>query len=103
MYARHLTFRSTPDNRPEIEAFAREVYALFQTLDGFVSVTFGVSEDEIEYGSFSLWETKAAAESAGKRAGEEIAPKHHRVMMTEAKVKYFEAFFPEELAKNNLA
>ncbi|GAA0692326.1 hypothetical protein GCM10009104_19280 [Marinobacterium maritimum] len=99
MYARHLTFRSTPDNRPEIEAFAREVYELFQNLDGFISVTFGVSEDEIEYGSFSLWETKAAAESAGKRAGEEIAPKHQKVMMTEAKVKYFEAMSPAMLSQ----
>ncbi|GAA0789018.1 antibiotic biosynthesis monooxygenase family protein [Marinobacterium sediminicola] len=101
MYARHLTFRSTPDNRPEIEAFAGEVYAFFQTLDGFVSVVFGVSEDETEYGSFSLWDTREAAENAGRRAGEEIATRHKRVMMTKAEVKYFEAFSPAQLNRRD--
>jgi quinol monooxygenase YgiN len=65
MYARYFTFSSTPENRKAIEDMANEAYSHTKSLNGFLSATYVISEDELEYGSFSVWESKEAAEAAG--------------------------------------
>ena len=66
MYARYFIFKGKPGTRSEVEALADQVFRHMKTLQGFVSVHFLISEDETEYGSFSLWESKDDAESAGE-------------------------------------
>ena len=66
MYARYFTFKGKPGVRSEVEALADRVFGHMKTLQGFVSVHFLISQDETEYGSFSLWESKHDAESAGE-------------------------------------
>ncbi|MCB1800566.1 MAG: hypothetical protein KDI82_02655 [Gammaproteobacteria bacterium] len=44
---------------------ADDLYRLSRTLDGFVSATYRVSEDEREYSSVMLWDSKQAAVDAG--------------------------------------
>ncbi|MCB1775565.1 MAG: antibiotic biosynthesis monooxygenase [Gammaproteobacteria bacterium] len=66
MYARLFSFRSTPDNREAIEAMADGLYAFTKSLDGFVSATYMVSEDEQDYSSLTVWETREAAMNAGE-------------------------------------
>lgn len=76
MYARYYTFKSHPGSRSEVEALADQVFVFMKSLKGFVSAHFLVSEDGNEYGSFSLWESRQDAESAG----ESIRPKTVEVL-----------------------
>ncbi len=66
MYARHFVFKAKSGMRPEVEALADQAFGLMKSLDGFISVHFLISEDETEFGSFSLWESKNDAEAAAK-------------------------------------
>lgn len=74
MYARYLTFKSGPQHRAAIEQVADTMRSFLQTLDGFVSVTFVVSEDQTTYGSFSTWVSREAAENAGAAIMEKLPP-----------------------------
>ena len=65
MYAGHFTFKTRPEARSEIEAVADQVFGFMKSLRGFISIHFLMTESETEYGSFSLWESKQDAESAG--------------------------------------
>ena len=66
MYARYFRFRSTPDQRQAIESLADDVHGLFKSQKGFVSVTFVISQEQSEYGSFSLWASRDDAEASGE-------------------------------------
>lgn len=74
MYARYFTFKSNPENRKVIEAMADDIFAYTKTLKGFVSATYVISEDEKEYGSFTVWDSKEEAEEAGELVREKAAP-----------------------------
>ena len=76
MYARYFTFKAKSGVRSEVEALADQVFEFMQTLQGFVSTHFLFSEDENEYGSFSLWESRQDAESAG----ESVRSKHREIL-----------------------
>ncbi|KAA3625607.1 MAG: hypothetical protein DWQ08_09130 [Proteobacteria bacterium] len=65
MFARHLSMKSTPENRTEIEALADDVFHRAKSIDGFVTIHFLVSEDETTYGAISLWKTRRDAQVAG--------------------------------------
>ncbi len=73
MYARYLTFRSSPQHREAIEQMAEGMYAFIKTLDGFLSVTYVISEDETTYGSFSVWASREDADRAGEALGEKLS------------------------------
>ena len=72
MYARYLSFKSGPQHRAAIEHMADGMYAFIKTLDGFISVTYVISEDQTTYGSFSVWASKAQAEKAGEVLSEKL-------------------------------
>ena len=76
MYARYFTFKASPGSRSEVEALADQVFGFMKTLQGFVSTHFLFSEDENEYGSLSLWESRQDAESAG----ESVRSKHREIL-----------------------
>ena len=56
MDARSFSFKAESDVRSQVEALADQVFEYMKTLQGFVSAHF-FSEDENEYGAFSLWES----------------------------------------------
>ena len=66
MYARVFSFQSVPEKRKAIEAMANDLYVFTKSLDGFISATYMVSDDEREYSSVTLWESKEAAVEAGE-------------------------------------
>ena len=74
MYVRHFTFKSGPEHRAAIENMADRVYVFSKTLSGFVSATYMVSEDETEYGSLTLWQSREEAEQAGAAIREMVTP-----------------------------
>ena len=73
MYARYFTFKSNPENRKAIETMADDIFAYTKTLKGFVSATYVISEDNTEYGSFTVWNTKEEAEEGGELIREKAA------------------------------
>jgi heme-degrading monooxygenase HmoA len=64
MYARLVLFTTEPGARPTMEQIADSNVSLFKAQPGFVSVSFLVDEAETEYGTFTLWESKEAADAA---------------------------------------
>jgi len=78
MYARQFKFKAKPGVRPDVEALADQMFAYIKTLKGFVSAHFLSSEQDSEYGTFSLWESKEDAVSAGElllaKSGEGLRP-----------------------------
>jgi heme-degrading monooxygenase HmoA len=66
MYVRFLTFKANPRRRSEVEALGDQVFKYVKSLKGFISVHFIISENSNEYGSFSLWESRADAIAAGQ-------------------------------------
>ena len=66
MYARYFAFKAKSGVRSEVEALADQVFVFMKSLQGFITVHFMVSEDETEYRTFSLWESRQNAESAGE-------------------------------------
>ncbi|MCB1753574.1 MAG: hypothetical protein KDI74_17830, partial [Gammaproteobacteria bacterium] len=74
MYARYFRFKTPAENREIIERMADGIYGYTRSLKGFVSATYTVSEDETEYGSFTIWETRADAETAAAAIRERVMP-----------------------------
>ena len=63
MFVRMLTVKMRPGNRYVGEKLAKRWYAGVATLPGFIDVTFFGDDDTGEYGYFSRWETREAAET----------------------------------------
>ena len=72
MYARVFSFQSSPERRKAIEAMADDMYAFTRSLNGFVSATYLVSEDEREYSSVTLWRSRDDALMAGESLREKL-------------------------------
>lgn len=64
MHARITSLILGPGTRQTAESMADELGAYYKTLPGLKSVTFFGDYDAGEYGSFQVWETKEAADSA---------------------------------------
>ncbi len=94
MYARYFTFKSTPDKRKAVEALADAVSTYAKSLNGFVNITFFISDDESEYGSFSIWETKDDAEKAGASLREKVATTLERIVTAPPEVVVLEVYEP---------
>jgi heme-degrading monooxygenase HmoA len=75
MFARYFSFKSTAENRRAIELLADEIFGYTKSLNGFVSATYLVSNDDTEYGSFTLWQSREDAEAAGASIREKVMPK----------------------------
>lgn len=95
MYARHFTFKATSSPRPEVEAIADQVFGFMKSLPGFISVHFLVSEDEQEYGTFSLWESKQNAESAGEALRENTKDALARLAVAPSTQQVLEVYKPK--------
>jgi hypothetical protein len=64
MYARFSVVSMGPGARARMEQLASRLDAMFRAQPGFRGVTFVMDDAAGDYGSFSLWETREAAEAA---------------------------------------
>lgn len=94
MYARHLSFESTPENRAEIEALADSAFELMKSMSGFITAHFLISEDETSYGSFSLWESKDDADAAAGRFRDATMPVVQKLATEAPTVMTYEVYKP---------
>ncbi len=69
MFARVGLLNVGPGMWDEMKKVADEANPIYRAQDGFKSVTFFGDEPGGEYGSFSVWETKEAAEAAHEAIG----------------------------------
>lgn len=95
MYARHFTFKSSPEHRAAIENMADRAYELSKTLSGFVGATYMVSEDETEYGSLTLWQSREEAEQGGATIREMVAPELEGKVAAPPETKMLMVYEPE--------
>jgi heme-degrading monooxygenase HmoA len=64
MYARLVLLTTEPGARPAMEQIADSSASQFKAQKGFISISYLVDENETEYGTFSLWESKEDADAA---------------------------------------
>lgn len=95
MYARYYTFKSVPDKRKAIEAMADDIFSYTKTLKGFVSATYFISDDETEYGSFTVWDSKEDAEEAASLIRVKLAPRLEEIVSSRPEVVILEVYEPK--------
>jgi len=95
MYARYFTFKTKAENRRIIEAMADQIYSYTRSLKGFVSATYTVSQDETEYGSFTVWATEQDAEAASAAIRERVMPKLEGIVTASPVVSIVEVYEPK--------
>ncbi|MFC1560359.1 hypothetical protein ACFL3W_00270 [Pseudomonadota bacterium] len=95
MHARNFTFKTNADNRKAIEEMADGIYSYTRTLQGFVSATYTVSEDETEYGSFTIWQSKEDADSAGASIREKVMPSLEGIVTAPPEISVMEVYEPK--------
>ncbi len=95
MYARYLTFKANPGVRSDVEALADQAFGLMKSLQGFVSAHILVSEDDNEYGSFSLWESRRDAESAGESVRSKTSEALQKLAVEPPTERIFEVYKPK--------
>lgn len=98
MYARQLVFKANPDRRPEVEKLADQAFGFMKSQRGFISVHFLILDDETQYSSFSLWESKDDADAAGAAVSEKTAGTLHELALEPPELKMFEVYKPTEQA-----
>lgn len=94
MYARFLTFKAGSDRRPEVEALADQVFELAKSQQGFISIHFVISQDENEFGSFSLWESKDNAMAAGESIRSEVGEALQNLASETPEIEVYEVYKP---------
>lgn len=95
MYARHFKFKANPENRKLIEEMADKIYNHTKLLKGFVSATYTVSEDETEYGSFTVWQSKEDVEAAGASIREKVMPSLEGIVTAPPEISMMEVYEPK--------
>ena len=95
MYVRFLTFKANPRRRSELEALGDQVFKYVKSLKGFISVHFIISENANEYGSFSLWESRADAIAAGQSIRGKIGGTLQNLASGSPKTEIYEVYKPE--------
>ena len=95
MYARYFSFKSTAENRAAIENLADEIYQQTVAMPGFISATYVVSDDETDYGSFSVWQSREEAETAGEAIRELVTPVLQGLVTAPPQVSVMEVYEPK--------
>lgn len=73
MYARFSVISTGPRMRPKMEKLADRLAAQLKTTNGFRSITFVMDEASGDYGSFSVWDSREAAEAANAAINARVA------------------------------
>ena len=95
MYARQLVFKANPDRRSDVEELADQAFGFMKSLQGFISVHFLISDDETQYSSFSLWESKGDADAAGTAISEKTAGTLHDLALGPPELQIYEVYKPK--------
>ncbi len=69
-------------------------FAIAKQQHGFISIHFVISQDESEYGSFSLWESKNDAEAGGTAIRSNTAVTLEELASTPPTIDVFEVYKP---------
>lgn len=96
MYARFLKFSTDPSKRSEVEAVADKAFAIAKQQQGFISIHFVISSDEITYGSFSLWETKYDADTGGASIRSQLSATLQEIATAPPSTDTYEVYKPSE-------
>ena len=66
MYARLILFNMGPGKRDIATALADAAYRYSRDLEGFVRATYMIFDEDVgDYGSLTVWKTRADADAAG--------------------------------------
>ena len=84
-----------PGVRSEVEALADQVFGFIKSLQGFISAHFLISEDAAEYGTFSLWESKQDADSAGESIRSKTREELDKLLVEPPAQRVFEVYKPK--------
>jgi len=95
MYGRLVTVTAVPGSRPTMEAVAEQLAPIYRSLKGFKGISFLIDEQANTYGSFSLWESKEAAEAVQKTAGARVQKAIARIATGPMRVQIFEVYEPQ--------
>lgn len=94
MYARLVLITLGADMRSTAERLADQFNASLQALQGFRGATFLADEVAGEYGSLSLWETRADAEAVRRDSGSEIKRALKGIAKGPPRIRLFEVYEP---------
>jgi len=95
MYARLIPFKSTPENRSEIETIADRASVLMRSMKSFVGAHFFISEDETTYSALSFWESKDDVEAAATQLREASMPLVQKVTTGAPTAMHYEVYEPQ--------
>ena len=87
-----------PGQRDFVEDVAERWSAGVATLPGFVAAQFMIDDDAGEYGLYSLWQTRADAESVPEHLGPSSIRDRLEKMATTISIKIFEVYEPRAFA-----
>lgn len=95
MYARMVTFRVKPGHRRQMEVLAEKSASYMRMAHGYRHVDFFVDEEAHEYGSLSVWDSRADID----KATEVLNPSLHEALKDIAEgaptTRTFEVFEPK--------
>lgn len=94
MYARLVTLALEPGSLSMAEDLADRAGSIMKTLEGFEDVTFFSNDAAGEYGSFSLWHTKANAEAVSQVTDLHIREAVGKIMKQPPAVHIFQVYEP---------
>ena len=94
MYARKFSFKAKSGSRSEVEKIADQAFGIMKSLDGFISLHILISEDDDEYGSFSLWDSEENAKSGGDVVRSKTGVALTALAVEPPSVKVYEVYKP---------
>ena len=92
MYARLIKLKLGPGDRAAAEGLADAAAKIFRASAGFKSVTFFMDEKTGEYGGFSTWESKEAADAAAAKVQPVIKEKVGSLMKSPPAPALYEVY-----------
>ena len=95
MFARFGMTPVKPGAGPQMTRVLAEFAQRYQAMAGFKRLDILVDEERNEYGSFTLWETRAAAEAAAAAASPQIREVLGDLAAGPTTARIFEVYEPE--------
>jgi heme-degrading monooxygenase HmoA len=95
MHARLFKLTLGPGARDVATGIADKAAPIYKTLDGFVSVTFLIFDEEAgSYGSLSVWKSEAAADAAADKLNPWLAENYGSKLKGPPEVQMAEVYEP---------
>lgn len=94
MYARMVLLNLGQGKRAKANELADQFAAALSGMQGFRGVTFLADETAGEYGSLSLWESRADAENVAHAADQEVRNALKGLLHGPPRIRLFEVYEP---------